>query len=80
MQQGKANQKGKKDEKGGNAMSNVIEQSRSKFLKIRCSKCKKERVVFGNSATKVVCDCGETLVESTGGKSRIKARILEVLG
>ena len=61
-------------------MNDFFKQPKSKFLKIRCSKCKKEKIIFGNAATKVVCDCGEILVEPTGGKSKVRARILEVLG
>lgn len=52
----------------------------SKFIKIRCPKCKNEQITFGKSSTMVKClVCGKVLAESSGGKSRIKARILEVL-
>jgi len=52
----------------------------SKFIKIRCPKCKNEQIMFGKSASVVVClVCGKVLAEPTGGKSKVKARILEVL-
>ena len=52
----------------------------SKFVKLRCIKCKNEQVVFGKPSTKIKClICGKLLVESTGGKGKIRARILEVL-
>ncbi|NOZ81461.1 MAG: 30S ribosomal protein S27e [DPANN group archaeon] len=52
----------------------------SKFIKIRCPKCKNEQIVFGKSASKILClVCGKHLADSTGGKTKIKARILEVL-
>jgi small subunit ribosomal protein S27e len=52
----------------------------SKFIKLRCPKCKNEQVSFGKSSTVVKClVCQKVIVEPTGGKSRIKARILEVL-
>lgn len=52
----------------------------SKFIKIRCPKCKNEQIMFGKSASNVVClVCGKVLAEPTGGKSKVKARILEVL-
>ncbi|HIH37355.1 30S ribosomal protein S27e [Candidatus Woesearchaeota archaeon] len=52
----------------------------SKFIKIRCPKCKNEQVTFGKSASQVKClVCGKLLSKPTGGKSKIKARILEVL-
>ena len=52
----------------------------SKFVKIRCPKCKNEQVMFGKASSNVLClVCGKVLAEPTGGKSRVKARILEVL-
>ncbi|MAG38521.1 30S ribosomal protein S27e [Candidatus Woesearchaeota archaeon] len=52
----------------------------SKFIKLRCSKCKNEQTVFGKSASKIEClVCGKILAEPTGGKTDVKARILEVL-
>ncbi len=52
----------------------------SKFIKVRCSKCKNEQIVFGKASTKVYClVCGKLLIEPTGGKSQVKDRILEVL-
>ena len=52
----------------------------SKFIKVRCSKCKNEQIVFGKASTKVYClVCGKILIEPTGGKSQVKDRILEVL-
>ena len=57
-----------------------IRQPTSKFIKVRCPKCKNEQVMFGKTASEVNClVCGKVLAEPTGGKSRIKARILEVL-
>jgi len=52
----------------------------SKFIKIRCPKCKNEQITFGKSSTLVKClVCSKPLVGPTGGKSKIRARILEVL-
>jgi len=57
-----------------------IKEPASKFIKIRCPKCKNEQITFGKSSSKVEClVCNKELVEPTGGKSRVKARILEVL-
>ncbi len=57
-----------------------IRDPTSKFIKIRCPKCKNEQITFGKTSTVVSClVCGKALAEPTGGKSRIKARILEVL-
>ncbi len=52
----------------------------SKFLKLRCNKCKNEQIVFGKTATTVKClVCGEVLAEPSGGKTKVVARALEVL-
>ncbi|MCK5107377.1 MAG: 30S ribosomal protein S27e [Nanoarchaeota archaeon] len=54
--------------------------SKAKFIKVRCSKCKNEQIIFGKSSTKINClVCNEPLAEPTGGKSDVKTRILEVL-
>ena len=52
----------------------------SKFIKIRYPKCKNEQIMFGKASSVVIClVCGKVLAEPTGGKSKVKARILEVL-
>jgi small subunit ribosomal protein S27e len=56
------------------------EEPTSKFIRIRCPKCKNEKVTFGKASTEVKClVCGKILAETTGGKIKVKARILEVL-
>ncbi|MCP3683056.1 MAG: 30S ribosomal protein S27e [bacterium] len=57
-----------------------IKEPVSKFIKIRCPRCKNEQIIFGKATTKIKClICAKLLVEPTGGKSRIKSRVLEVL-
>ncbi len=57
-----------------------MEEPTSKFIKVRCPKCKNEQTIFGKSSSKIKClVCDKTLADPTGGKSKIKARILEVL-
>lgn len=52
----------------------------SRFIKVRCNKCKNEQIIFGKPATNVNClVCGINLISPTGGKGKIKARVLEVL-
>ena len=54
--------------------------SESKFIKVRCPKCKNEQVIFGKSANSILClVCEKPIAEPTGGKAKVKARILEVL-
>ena len=58
----------------------MIKQPNSKFIKVRCVKCKNEQVMFGKASTNVTClVCGKELGAPTGGKTKVKARVLEVL-
>ena len=58
----------------------ILEEPTSKFVKIRCPKCKNEQVMFGKASTEIKClVCGKILAEPKGGKAKVKARILEVL-
>jgi small subunit ribosomal protein S27e len=53
---------------------------KSKFIKVRCKKCKNEQIIFEKSASKVNClVCQELISTPTGGKSEIKATQLEVI-
>ncbi len=57
-----------------------LKEPESKFIKVRCPKCKNEQIIFGKSSSKVKClVCGKVLAEPAGGKAKIKSRILEVL-
>ena len=57
-----------------------IKEPTSKFIKIRCPKCKNEQILYGKASTITKClVCEKTLSEPLGGKARIKARVLEVL-
>jgi len=57
-----------------------VRVTNSKFIKVRCAKCKNEQIIFGKAATIVEClVCGKPVADPTGGKSKVKARILEVL-
>ncbi|SCG86736.1 30S ribosomal protein S27e [Methanobacterium congolense] len=53
---------------------------KSNFLRVKCVDCGNQQVVFDHAASNVQCIiCGKTLVKSKGGKSEIKAQIIEVL-
>ena len=57
-----------------------IKEPISKFIKIRCPKCKNEQIIFGKITSQVNClVCSKKIAEPTGGKTKVKARILEVL-
>ncbi|MBU5575223.1 MAG: 30S ribosomal protein S27e [Candidatus Aenigmatarchaeota archaeon] len=56
----------------------TILQPKSKFLKVICSKCKNEQIIFNKPAMKVFClVCGAELAENFGGKAKIKAKVLK---
>ncbi len=58
----------------------TIREPTSKFIKVRCPKCKNEQIVFGKATTPVAClVCGRSISSPSGGKAKIKARVLEVL-
>ncbi len=58
----------------------MLEEPKSKFVKVRCSECNNEQIIFGKASHKVNClVCDEKLAQPTGGKSVIDARILEIL-
>lgn len=58
-----------------------LKEPDSKFIKVRCPKCKNEQILFGKASVKIKClVCGKELAEPTGGKVKVKSRILEVLG
>ncbi|MEM4259152.1 MAG: 30S ribosomal protein S27e [Candidatus Pacearchaeota archaeon] len=53
---------------------------KSKFLKIICPRCRSHKTVFGKSSTLVKCDnCNYLLLETKGGKSKIRAPVKEVI-
>ena len=55
-------------------------KTKSKFIKVRCAKCKNEQIVFSNTSSKVTClVCKAELASPSGGKAKISARVLEVL-
>jgi len=50
-----------------------------KFLKVKCEKCKNEQVIFEKAASPVKClVCGEVMAEPSGGKARLKAKLVSV--
>lgn len=56
------------------------QEPESRFVKVRCPKCKNEQNIYGKATTVIKClVCGFVLAEPTGGKTKVKSRILEVL-
>jgi len=60
-------------------MKEIIPKPKSKFLKVVCSKCKNEQIIFNKASSDIKClVCGSELLETTGGKSKVKSKILQV--
>ena len=57
-----------------------LKVTESKFLKVKCSKCKNEQIVFEKAAGDVTCSvCKEILAKSTGGKAKLIAKLIKEL-
>ncbi|MFH1789119.1 MAG: 30S ribosomal protein S27e [Candidatus Altiarchaeota archaeon] len=57
-----------------------MKDTNSRFLKVRCSDCGNEQVIFGCASSVIKClVCDKALAESTGGKTSVKTPILAVL-
>lgn len=51
-----------------------------KFLKISCPRCRNKQIIFEKSSLKIKCSaCNYLLLKTMGGKSKIRARVMEVL-
>jgi small subunit ribosomal protein S27e len=55
----------------------LIPRPRSKFLRVKCSKCGNEQMIYSNVVNKVTCNvCGTDLAEPSGGRAKIKGEII----
>lgn len=55
-------------------------ETRSRFLRVKCTDCGNEQVIFGCAASTIKClVCEKILAVPTGGKTVVKTEILEVL-
>ena len=60
--------------------SKLIPKPKSVFLRVKCSKCGNEQLVFSNAVNKITCNvCGDTLAEPSGGRAKIKGDVQAVL-
>jgi len=58
-----------------------IPKPSSSFLKVKCAKCGNEQVVFDRAAVQVKCNvCEDILLETRGGKAKIKGEVTQILG
>lgn len=53
---------------------------KSCFIRVRCNDCENEQVLFDRCSTTILCHiCGSKLAVPSGGKAKIKGKILEVV-
>ncbi|MCX8158238.1 MAG: 30S ribosomal protein S27e [Candidatus Diapherotrites archaeon] len=58
-----------------------IPHPKTKFLRVKCSGCGNEQIIFSAPATsKVKClVCEKDLAESTGSKLKLKSKVISIL-
>jgi len=55
-------------------------ESKGKFVRVKCSKCKNSQVIFGKASTKVRClECNTALAVPSGGKAKMRSHVEEIL-
>ena len=58
----------------------LIPKPRSVFLRVKCSKCGNEQLIFSNTVNNISCNvCGELLAEPSGGRAKINGDVQAVL-
>ena len=60
----------------------IVQQPKSRFLKVKCLDCENEQIIFGHATTVVKClKCEKVLAKPSGGKAKLEpiAREIEVL-
>ncbi|HKM75801.1 MAG TPA: 30S ribosomal protein S27e [Candidatus Bathyarchaeia archaeon] len=59
----------------------LIPRPQSNFIRVKCPKCANEQVIFDRPSLAPHCSvCEEILAEPTGGKARLKAEVVQLLG
>jgi small subunit ribosomal protein S27e len=57
-----------------------MKKTKSRFLRVKCSECGNEQVIFGCPASIVNClVCNKVLAEPRSGKTSPKTKIIDVL-
>jgi ribosomal protein S27E len=57
-----------------------MDKDKARFVEVVCARCGEKQILFGKSSTKVKCKkCNLLLVDTKGGKIRIRTIVKEVL-
>lgn len=58
----------------------MADQKRAKFIKVKCSDCSNEQIIFERAQTMVSCQvCGATLAKPTGGVAQVRSEKVGVV-
>ncbi len=58
----------------------AIPKPKTRFLKVKCSSCGNEQIIFSNANSNVKClACNNILAESKGGKVKLRAKVVKEL-
>jgi small subunit ribosomal protein S27e len=61
-------------------ITKLIPKPRTKFLKVKCSGCGNEQIIFSAASTKVRClACNHELAETGASKINLKTKLVKVL-
>jgi small subunit ribosomal protein S27e len=59
----------------------LIPKPQSNFIRVKCPKCGNEQIVFDRPSIAPHCSvCDEILADLTGGKAKLKAEVVQILG
>lgn len=61
---------------------NLVPTPQSKFVKVKCTDCEHEMIIFNHAKTSIICqntECDTLIAEPQGGKALIHAEILEII-
>lgn len=57
-----------------------LQKPTSSFIKVKCTECKNETIIFDNAKTTIKCtnkDCDALICEPQGGKAYLHAEFVE---
>lgn len=61
-------------------MEKPRKETKSKFLRIACPRCRHRQIVFGKSSTDVKCEkCNYLLLRTGGGKAKVRAPVKKIM-
>ncbi|MFW9863340.1 MAG: 30S ribosomal protein S27e [Candidatus Thorarchaeota archaeon] len=57
----------------------IVQQPRSRFLKVKCLDCENEQIIFAHATNEVKClKCEKVLAKPSGGKAKLETIAREV--